>query len=75
MTLPPPLRRLGLDADDRPDLTAIRPHPTIADWRTPGAPGTGRGADVDGSYEPGCLGGPRTGERAAWSDWLFRGKP
>ena len=74
--IPPPLRRLlGLDADDRTDLLAIRPHPTIGDWRTPGAPGTGRGADIDGSFEPGLLGGPRIGERSAWGEWLFRGKP
>ena len=73
MRFPASLARL-LGADpDRPDLDALRPRPSFDDWRRTGAPGSGRGADLDGSYEPGRHGGPAAGSRSTWTEWLLRG--
>ena len=65
-------RPFGADPT-RPNLGASRPNPKFDDWRVTGAPGTGRGADVDGSYEPGRLGGRRqSGGGQGWGDWLLK---
>lgn len=74
MRFPRPIQRLFSADPDRPDLDAIRPRPSFDAWRRTGAPGSGRGADVDGSYEPGRLGGPPAGGRSPWTEWLFRGR-
>ena len=74
MRLPRAIQRLfGVDPD-RPDLNAIRPRPSFDHWRRTGAPGSGRGADLDGSYEPGRHGGPSARGAPPWVEWLLRGR-
>lgn len=74
MHLPRPFDRLFGADPERPDLDTIRPRPSFDDWRRTGAPGSGTGADLDGSYEPGRHGGPAAGGSSPWTEWLFRGK-